>query len=1296
MSILKRGRVMAEVFGRLVNVRQHPQFAASAGRLQPVAGRAVVVAAVISSMVAGSALGANAGPSSGAGPVLSRAAGDSAGRLDLPLVPSAATQGSAAGLDYQLVNTWHDEPHAPRPGLYAKPLDLSSDPNGVSYLLDGSHSQGVHVIGPDGTPTAFFGMPEGSRVDDGFLVKRLDVGFDGAIYVLSEGARDFDEPVVYHILRFDGRGALLGEFELVDRDPPIIPTIYWDISAGPDGQIYLARTGDIGTPFITWPGPTATPLPVGSGPSDAIDVYEKDGRFVTSISPKDICHPIALDHSRDGTLYVSNVCPVPWNFNPPTNPPAPRPSGHEGTERSDEAPEQPKPVPTATPFPTGRVTGVLVLDPLHRLRDVIPFDTADDIAAGIGDLGVFVSRIGEIFKLREWDDPIYVGPTGRVQSPYFNDRVLSLDVTIGGKLNAAMDHCYYKGLMRFAAIDPRPATPTYAGIDDSPRLNGPVYPVRAAASEDVAVLSGLFTSWDAGDGEVHLVTPDGQGLQTVQRWSRQGQRQPGAFALPSQLGLCGDGATVMTGDVAIDQHEVYTLDPEIVTFRADDTVPTWYFWPKGLLDPDASSRLVAIDADDGRAAILDVGAEQVFIVSRDKQVLGQWGYRTGATNQKPVDIALRGDNIYLADGGRNRVMRYSLDGKLQGEFTVHDGPQGLDVDEAGNVFMLGRSHWAFRYGPNGALESAWQMPDVDLNARDIAVDVDGRVYVPYFLAVAATPGAGLERGASTFEIDDAGVWVFEAVARAVPPPVASPGGCLAFPDKYAAPPRIPLGSTVQVTLEVRGRCPGNYEPAQIVLAVDTSRSMNEASTMKRAQSALTQLLDQLDPRFAEVALVTFDDGAALVMPLTRDLAAVRARVNGLQAWGDTRMAAGLDTALQEITGSRANPLAERVVILVTDGEPKDVPLDAAKAIWNAGIEMYLAVYPHTYLQDPQVAILLSLVNQDEAHILMEPTEERLRWLTDDLMHFRPQAGLFETITIQDVIPDNMRYLEGSAVPPATHVGNRLIWTLGRIQAAEPIHLTYHLRPLEVGTWPTNVVATAAFTDALKTRGDLLFPIPKVEVYELGFHVYLPLVQREKCLLQKPTDVIVVLDTSSSMRELAADGKRTKLDAAREAAAGFLDLLNLPSDEAALVSFNREAHEVVGLTGDNQRLKAGLAQLETLEGTRIDYGLQMASQVLSSQRRSFAQSVVVLLTDGLQNGSADPVRSAAAALKSGDALVYTIGLGNEIDRALLAEVASSPDRFYASPTDRELQAIYAEIRERVACDVQKAAVAGAAR
>ena len=328
--------------------------------------------------------------------------------------------------------------------------------------------------------------------------------------------------------------------------------------------------------------------------------------------------------------------------------------------------------------------------------------------------------------------------------------------------------------------------------------------------------------------------------------------------------------------------------------------------------------------------------------------------------------------------------------------------------------------------------------------------------------------------------------------------------------------------------------------------------------------------------------------------------------------------------------------------------------------------------PRVVIGDNLDIVVGNIAGDKPGRVHMNPTESQVEDIARDVTGYVPEKGLFQTITIVDEVPSNMAYIANSAIPPATFdaAANTLTWRFGVTPAADPLRMTYRLRPLEIGTWPTNVRADASYRDALGNDGTIVFPVPEVEVYGLDHRVYLPLALRTGCLIKRrPLDVALVLDASSSMTEPSATGSGTKLDAARAAARAFIDLVD-PDDRVAIVSFNKEATLHAPLTNDAAQLGAALDAITAEVGTRIDLGLVAGDRALDA-RRATALPVLILLTDGLQNappGDA-PVVTAADALKVGNAVVYTIGLGATIDQTLLRQVASSPEAIGRSSAAR---------------------------
>jgi Mg-chelatase subunit ChlD len=163
--------------------------------------------------------------------------------------------------------------------------------------------------------------------------------------------------------------------------------------------------------------------------------------------------------------------------------------------------------------------------------------------------------------------------------------------------------------------------------------------------------------------------------------------------------------------------------------------------------------------------------------------------------------------------------------------------------------------------------------------------------------------------------------------------------------------------------------------------------------------------------------------------------------------------------------------------------------------------------------------------------------------------------------------------------------------------------------------------------------------------------------------------------------------RSKLDAATAAARGFLDLLRLGTgDQAALVAFNATASLLVPLTADRAALDAAFGRIEVAQQTCLACGVETAAAEIDSPRREPANTpVLILLTDGRSNPrpAADAVARAAEA-KARGVVVFTIGLGTDVDTDALAAIASRPDGFYQAPVGEDLAAIYGRIAVALPC------------
>ncbi len=195
------------------------------------------------------------------------------------------------------------------------------------------------------------------------------------------------------------------------------------------------------------------------------------------------------------------------------------------------------------------------------------------------------------------------------------------------------------------------------------------------------------------------------------------------------------------------------------------------------------------------------------------------------------------------------------------------------------------------------------------------------------------------------------------------------------------------------------------------------------------------------------------------------------------------------------------------------------------------------------------------------------------------------------------------------------------------------------------------------------------------------------------------DIVLCLDISGSM--LAQDFTPNRMEAAKQVAGTFID--QRPTDRIGLVIFAGESFTMCPLTIDHSVLKSQLYNVRSgllEDGTAIGSGLATGVERL---RSSLSRSkVIILLTDGEDNGGRLDPNTAKEIAKSFGVRVYTVGVGTEgyapvpvqtpngiimqkekvsIDEKLLTQIANETGGQYFRAKDNEsLTEIYGQINK----------------
>ena len=170
--------------------------------------------------------------------------------------------------------------------------------------------------------------------------------------------------------------------------------------------------------------------------------------------------------------------------------------------------------------------------------------------------------------------------------------------------------------------------------------------------------------------------------------------------------------------------------------------------------------------------------------------------------------------------------------------------------------------------------------------------------------------------------------------------------------------------------------------------------------------------------------------------------------------------------------------------------------------------------------------------------------------------------------------------------------------------------------------------------------------------------------RDERVPREQATIMLAVDTSASME--ATDVAPTRMDAARSAAAEFVDALPARL-RIGLVAFDRNTRVLATPTTDRGAVLGALDRLTTGPGTATGEGLLAAIDALAGAEEA---SAIVLLSDGVRTVGR-PVEQAAAAAAERNIPVTTIAFGTD-DGTLDVEGRRLP-----VPSDPETMAAVAD-------------------
>jgi Mg-chelatase subunit ChlD len=555
--------------------------------------------------------------------------------------------------------------------------------------------------------------------------------------------------------------------------------------------------------------------------------------------------------------------------------------------------------------------------------------------------------------------------------------------------------------------------------------------------------------------------------------------------------------------------------------------------------------------------------------------------------------------------------------------------------------------------------------------------------------------------------------------------------CRAVITETMAPLPLPECAMAAVTVTVGVMCPPSL-PLHVVFVIGNHLAMqDDLDDVKRAARTAVDSLDFATPTL--VGLVTISGQARTQLDLTDRKTAVLSAINRIQLDPVNPFVNYYDwvglaqNMLEEARGAGTSPL--EAIVVYSTGCPNGFESYCSRQVASAGRAKGLGMTvlgvcnpsarPFGFpLPSGHCRTLQQMSTSGYYYDLAQASR-----VAQGLAAVRGQGvGIAAAkVTLLERLAGGFTHTPQSGAPPPAVSGSDLTFELGPTGPNGVVTATYRAEASAPGTWdlrlldsavtivdtlgrsttaalvPTRSITvtecvpetatptatdspTATATEALSptpSRTPSSTPTPTIAARP----AFLPMALARACKrAERRLDVVLAVDASGSMADQVGDAR--KIDSARAAAGRFLELLD-PADRAAVVAFDDDVHWLQPLTGDHAALRAALQAIDLGAGTRIDRALAAAAEHLKSRDARGNSGAVILLTDGRPDeGTGSLALDRAAELRGMDVVLYTIGLGADVDADLLESLA--PGRYLAAGEGDALRRAYEQIAGELPC------------
>ena len=413
--------------------------------------------------------------------------------------------------------------------------------------------------------------------------------------------------------------------------------------------------------------------------------------------------------------------------------------------------------------------------------------------------------------------------------------------------------------------------------------------------------------------------------------------------------------------------------------------------------------------------------------------------------------------------------------------------------------------------------------------------------------------------------------------------------------------------------------------ATFALLVDSSQSMANRIDLVRATAARISGFMRVRDR---MLVVPFSKTLGPMTGPTNDRATVSDALGRIGSRGGTAI---LDS-LTELASHMNHLEGRRAIVLVTDGYDEHSRThveDAVEALKAAQVTVYVVgIGGVAGISLKGERLLKRLASETGGRAFLPDRDTGLTAVHDAL------ASDVQNRYLISYTPSNQA-IDGS-------------WRAISVQASAP-GLSVRARPGYFAPKPPPIHSSIEFTITDTERRFVDVAIGDLAVEENGVNQTIETFEEAVT----PVSIVLALDSSGSMKPAA--------DAARQAASGFVDALR-PADLLSVMLFADHTEVAHDLGTDRELSHKAISAYQASGGTAL---YDAIGDSLDRLKTVDGRRVVIVVTDGRDEnnpgtapGSTRTFNDVLKAAREVDAIIFGIGLGPKVDRAVLETLAAA--------------------------------------